>query len=137
MYQRLVSRFGFLSAVEENVLRKLLVKAPREVEFSFADKMFSQVDSIAMGSSLGLTLPNTFVGHHESVASDQCTRYVTYSIFPVLAMFETKDLGLDFMCLLIGMHLSLTFTMEEETDNRLPFLDVMFVGSGNSFLSTI
>ena len=45
--------------------RKLLVKASREVEFSFAD-VFTQVDSIAMGSSLGLTLPNTFVGPHES-----------------------------------------------------------------------
>ena len=45
------------------MLRKLLVKATREVEFSSADKMFSQVDGIAMGSPLGSTLANTFVGY--------------------------------------------------------------------------
>ena len=41
------------------------------------------------------------------------------------------------MCLLNGMHPSLTFTMEEENDNRLPYLDVMVIRSGTSFLTTI
>ena len=54
-------------AVEKSMLRKLLVKASSEIKFSFVDKMFSQVDGIAMGSPVGPTLANIFVGYHESL----------------------------------------------------------------------
>ena len=54
-------------AVEKSMLRKLLLKATREVKFSFVDNMFSHVDGIAMGSPLGPTLANIFVGCHESL----------------------------------------------------------------------
>ena len=48
--------------IDKMVLKKLLTKATKEVEFSFNNKMYKQVDSIAIGSPLGPTLANIFVG---------------------------------------------------------------------------
>ena len=53
-----------------------------------------------------------------------------------VAIFETKGLAVDFMCLLNRMHLALTLTMEEENDHRLPSLRVMVIRFGTSFLTT-
>ena len=52
--------------VPEDLLRKLLLKATTEVEFSFNSIIFKQTDGVAMGSPLGPTLANIFVGYLES-----------------------------------------------------------------------
>ena len=39
--------------IEEPILKKLLLKCTRNVEFSFKDKMYRKVDGVAMGSPLG------------------------------------------------------------------------------------
>ena len=53
-----------------NLLRdnftKLMKIATSEVEFSFNSTMFKQIDGISMGSPLGPTMANIFVGYHEA-----------------------------------------------------------------------
>lgn len=41
-------------------------QATCDVEFSFNNTMYKQVDGVAMGSPLGPTLANIFVGFHEN-----------------------------------------------------------------------
>ena len=41
--------------ISEELLKKLLYKATRDVEFSFNDSMFRQVDGVAMGPHLDLS----------------------------------------------------------------------------------
>ena len=53
------------AGIEEPILEKLLLKCTRDVEFSFNDKMYRQVDGVAMGSPLGPVLANIFLGHCE------------------------------------------------------------------------
>ena len=55
---------------------RLLLKATREVEFSFADKMFSQQNGADMYSPLGplATLANIFCWYYESLTEISCVR---------------------------------------------------------------
>ena len=54
-------------AIKENSLRQLLLMVTSGVEFSFDDVMYRQLDGVAMGSPLGPTLANIFVGYCESL----------------------------------------------------------------------
>ena len=80
------------------------------------------------------------IGYHELLLNHDAfgTVPVVYSRYmdDCVAIFETKGLALDFMCLLNRMHLALTLTMEEENDYRLPSLGVMVIRSGTSCLTT-
>ena len=50
----------------ESLLKKLLLKATTEVEFSFDGVMYCQIDGVAIGSPLGPVLTNIIVGFCES-----------------------------------------------------------------------
>ena len=49
----------------ECICRELLTMATVNVQFSFNNDMYMQVDGVAMGSPLGPILANIFVGYHE------------------------------------------------------------------------
>ena len=51
--------------IPKNILEKRLMKATREVEFSFEGNMYRQKDGVAMGSLLGPIMANIFVGYLE------------------------------------------------------------------------
>ena len=59
--------------VDEKLLRKLLVKCTRDVEFSFNGMMYRQTDGVAMGSPLGPVLASIFLGHCETLIPEDKT----------------------------------------------------------------
>ena len=114
-------------AIDEQLLKKLLVKCTRGVEFSFNDVMYRQVDGVAMGSPLGPILANIFVGCCESQIPKDAwpelyKRYVddTFSLF-----IGGREEAEEFLEVLNKLHPCLQFTMESEGDGKLPFLDVL------------
>ena len=125
--------------IDETILKKLLLRCTREVEFSFNNQMFRQIDGVAMGSPLGPILANVFLGYCESLIPEECwpelyKRYVddTFSLF-----IGGKQLAVEFLAVLSRIHPSLQFTMEGETEDRLPFLDALVIRERRRFSTTV
>ena len=54
-----------ITTLTESSFKELMRLVTSGVEFSFNGTMFRQIDGVAMGSPLGLTLANIFVGFFE------------------------------------------------------------------------
>ena len=91
-------------------------------------KLFSQIDGVAMGSPLGPTFANWFLGMIEKKIFDQhlsfhppfCVRYVD----DMFAIFDFSTEVQMFLEVLNNQHPNLRFTCEEASGPSLPFLDV-------------
>ena len=65
--------------IEKNNFIKLMKIATSDVQFSFNNKIYSQIDWVAMGSPLGPTLANIFVECLESKAVNDLSSQVIYT----------------------------------------------------------
>ena len=109
----------------KNIFIKLLKKATGGM-FLYKDKLYRQIDGVAMGGPLGPTLANFFLGHLETklfmgidFAPSLYLRYVD----DIFAVFRSVSDKLAFFDRLNNQHPNLKFTLENATD-CLPFLDV-------------
>ena len=122
--------------------RKLLEMAVMDTHFIFNNKVFRQIDSMAMGSPLGPTFANIFMCHLEGLYIDQCPsdfkpvfyrRYVDDTFL----LFKEKHHAALFLDFVNSFHRNIQFTMEQENNNRLSFLDIMVYRENNQFLTDI
>ena len=107
----------------QDTFRELMLIATRGVEFSFNNQMYTQLDGVAMGSSLGPALANIFVGFHESRLFDNTVKPGVYFRFmdDTFAIFGS-ELDCDhFKGKLNLLHPALKFTVEKEQNNSLNF----------------
>ena len=124
--------------ISEGLLRKLLIKCTRDVEFSFDDKMYRQIDGVAMGSPLGPVLANIFLGYCESLIPDDMWPYI-YRRFvdDTFSVVDCQSDALRFLECLNSLHPALRFTMESEENGQLSFMDVLVMKENESFSMTI
>ena len=104
-----------------------LMHMATECMFLFKDELYKQVDGIGMGSPLGCTMDNFFLGHFETLSfKDQMScrpkLYVRY-IDDVFAVFDDVDACSSFLNIRNSQHDNIKFTIEKST-NTLQFLDV-------------
>ena len=93
--------------------------------FVHMDKMYKQVDGVAMAGPLGPTLANFFLAHIEGQLFDVSFKpniYVRYvdDIFAVFGSISDRNA---FFTHLNNHHPSLKFYFEEAQEKLLPFLD--------------
>ena len=93
------------------------------------EKIFDQVDGVAMGSPLGPALANLFMGYYEQkwLESDR-GRLVTFyhrSVDDVFCLSENEHQAQTFFDFLNIQHPNLNFTIEKEHMKQLPLLDVL------------
>ena len=128
-----------IGGIRRNTMRELLVRATTDVEFSFNNIIYQQIDGVAMGSPLGPILANIFVGAMEKQlfqSTDRPTVYVRY-MDDIFAVFETNRNKDGFLHSLNNLHSSLQFTVEHEVDRKLPFLDVLVERGSSKFVTSI
>lgn len=110
--------------------------------FIFNDNLYQQTDGVAMGSPLGPTLANIFLCHYETTWLNSCptnikpklyTRYVD----DTFVLFDNATKSQEFLTYLNRKHSNIKFTIEQEANNSLPFLDINVQKINNSFQTSI
>ena len=106
-----------------------LLRLCTEGIFLYKDNIYKQIDGCAMGSPLGPTLANWFLGkiERENIFIDTLNDfnpnfYVRY-VDDVFAVFDSREKCDQFFAYINNLHTNLKFTVEYPQDT-LPFLDV-------------
>ena len=112
--------------VPKDVFVELMTSATCSVEFSFNNTMYKQTDGVAMGSPLGPTLANIFVGYYEEKLFSQTQKSPTYfsHVDDTFAICDYEAEADEFLTKLNCLHPSLKFTFEKGKGKCLPFLDI-------------
>ena len=115
------------SGLTEDGFRELMDISTTSVDFLFNENIYRQVDGVAMGSPLGPTLANIFVGCYEQKLFTDTARPSVYFRYvdDTFAIFSSSKDCLMFLDGLNRLHPALKFTYETECENCLPFLDVL------------
>ena len=113
--------------ISKQAFVELMMIATSSVAFSFDNIMYQQVDGVAMGSPLGPTLANVFLGYHERKILDGTDGPLFYRRYvdDTFVVFHNEEECDAFKVKLNSLHPSLQFTSEKEQGNRLNFLDVL------------
>ena len=100
---------------------------------------YGQIDGVAMGSPLDPALAKRFVGYYESKLFNEISKPTGYCRYvdDNFSLFHKETEFQIFLNCLNSLYPSLKFTNEIETNNSLPFLDVLFIKSNNKFINSV
>ena len=125
--------------ISKENLKRLLNLATSGVQFSFNSLIYSQHDGIAMGSPLGPTLANIFMGYIEKKiipSFKSKLRYFRY-VDDCFVLAENEEVVDKVFSILNGVHKKIKFTVEKETNDELAFLDILVKRQDNRFLTSV
>ena len=117
---------------------KLLTIATQGI-FMYKDKIYKQTDGVAMGSPLGPSLANFFLGYLENkniVNSIHAPSFYNRYIDDICAIFSDGDNIQPFLDFINSLHQNIKFTIEYAKDT-FPFLNVELKFNDFSFDSCI
>ena len=122
--------------------KQLLEFGVKDSPFLFNQKLYVQRDGVAMGSPLGPSFANCFMGHHEEKWLDDCPldfRPLYYKRFvdDCFILFRNTEHIPKFQAYLNSKHENIKFTVEQEHEGTLPFLDVFLTRKGNTITTAI
>ena len=126
----------------KNQFKELLNLAVKDSPFFFNNKLYNQIDGVAMGSPLGPTFANCFMCFHEEAWLDNCPidfkpLYYKRFVDDCFLLFRHPNHILKFQTYLNSQHNNIKFTVEKESDGTLPFLDVFLTRNGNHITTSI
>ena len=125
--------------VSRKNFKKLLKLATSGVKFSFNSLIYSQKDGIAMGSPLGPTLANIFMGYIELKVIPTFKNKLVYLRYvdDCFVLVRREKIMDEFFNVLNNAHEAINFTIEKEKNDELAFLDVLVKRKENRFLTTV
>ena len=116
--------------------------ATNESYFILNGLHYKQIDGVAMGSLLGLSLANAFLSYYEKNWLNNCPQgfesvfYRRY-VDNIFILFKSNDHLKYFQDFLNFCHINMSFSMETEKKNKLSFLDVEIIREQDKFTTTI
>ena len=131
-----------VEGLSKTEFKELLPLANKNLHFIVDGTFYKQIDGVGMGSPLGPTLANAFLVYHEKNWLEHCPleyrplyyrRYVD-DIFVLLNLGEHLK---RFHSYLSSRHLNISFTTENEKDNRMSFLDVNKIRVKDKFTTSV
>ena len=129
-------------SLSRSQFHKLLSFAVKENHFVFNGQLFDQIDGVAMGSPLGPTLANIFMSVLETRYLNNCPsefKPVLYRRYvdDTFCLFRNRDHVYSFLEYINRQHPNIKFTYELETDDALPFLDVLVNDDNDGFSTSL
>ena len=118
--------------IDKATLMSLLELACTNILFSFDNKLYVQHDGMSMGSNLGPTMAAFTMSMIEDQICNMPLLYKRY-VDDVFAIFKTKFQARKFLNTLNLVNKNIQFTIEEELDNSLCFLDTNVQRVGKNF----
>ena len=126
--------------IPPNILKNLLELCTKEAPFKCPEgKLYVQVEGVAMGSPLGPTFANFYMGELEKQVFDDpankpsiYARYVDDIFLQVNDENQLKELKQQFQ-----VNSVLNFTYEMSVHNKLPFLDVLVESGSENFHTSV
>ena len=113
----------------------LLKPATIESSFIFDNKLYKQIDGVAMGSPLGPTLANAFLCHYERNWLNEFKPVV--NIDDIFVLFKSKEHLKLFVNYINSKHKNIKFTFETEDSDNFSFLDVKITRKKKRFVTFI
>ena len=122
--------------------KQLLTLSVKLYCFLFNDVYYKQVDSVAIGSPLGSTLVNLFLVYYEHKWLENCPlrfrpkyyrRYIGY----IFLMFKGRGHVKKFLKYMNSHHPNIQFICEEESNNKISFLDISITRINNKSATSL
>ena len=135
----LFSNNFYIGKLSRKDLSKL---ATTESSFIFDNKLYKQIDRVAMASFLGPTLANAFLCHYEKIWLNECLsqfKPVVYKRYvdDIYVLFKSKEHLKLFVNYMNSKHRNIKFTLETEDSNNFSFLDVKTTRQNKRFVTSI
>ena len=123
-------------------LYELLKLATTESFFIFYNKLYKQIDQIAMDSPLGPTLANAFLCLNEKIWLNECPyqfKPVVYKRYAdnICVLFKSKEHLKRFVNYMNSKRRNIKFIYETEDSNNFSFLDVKITRQNKRFVTSI
>ena len=126
----------------KRILTKLFTIATSDSVFTFNNKIYTQVDGVAMGSPVGPSYANAFLCHYEKIWLDNCPPqfkpifYRRYIDDTFLLFKESSHLQ-EFLSYMNSRHDNIKFTSEMENNSKLAFLDTIVLNENGKFSTSV
>ena len=123
----------------KNILKEMLILCTKESPFTAPDGcMYLQIEGVAMGSPLGPTFANFYMGELEKLCFQQARKPAIYVRFVDDIFLQVNDEDeLIKLKELFENNSVLNFTYELSVDKKLPFLDVMVTSKNGNFNTNV
>ena len=127
--KRIYEKHEITTVFTKPEMKKLLTICKKNVHFSLNNNIYIQIDGVGMGSPLGPVLANIFMVELESVLFPKLNDHVKkWRRFVDDTFVYNKRGSIEYvLSMLNAFHDNIKSTYEQENNNRLPFLDVLFI----------
>ena len=120
-------------------MKEMLLLCAKDVHFLFEDEIYQETDGVAMGSPFGPILPGIFVVELETTivpTLDNLLRKWKRYVDDTYCIVKTDSVN-EILLKLNSFHMKIQIAYKVETNNMLPFLDILVIRDNNNIETTV